>query len=130
MTFKTFAVILFLRGNRFGVLEVLRDIEDIIQDYVIIGGTMGIITVLVKPFVSWKKTIRDIILSFVFSMLCGLLLEYWQIPYAVKVGISGTCGLFAVRIYEIINIFFTKVEQHPEQILRRFRKYDDDDRSF
>ena len=109
---------------------MLRDIEDIIQDYVIIGGTMGVITVLVKPFVSWKKTIRDIILSFVCSMLCGLLLEYWQIPYAVKVGISGTCGLFAVRIYEIINILFTKVEQHPEQILRRFRKYDDDDRSF
>lgn len=108
---------------------MLRDIEDIILDYVIIGGTMGIITVLIKPFVSWKRAIRDIILSFIFSMLCGLLLEYWEIPYAVKVGISGTCGLFAVRIYEIINIFFSKVEQHPE-ILYHFRKTNNDDKSF
>lgn len=108
---------------------MLRDIEDIISDYIIIGGTMGIITVLIKPFVSWKRAIRDIILSFVFSMLCGLLLEYWEIPYAVKVGISGTCGLFAVRIYEIINIFFTKVEEHPE-ILCHFRKTNNDDKSF
>ena len=90
---------------------------------------MGIITVLIKPFVSWKRAIRDIILSFIFSMLCGLLLEYWEIPYAVKVGISGTCGLFAVRIYEIINIFFSKVEQHPE-ILYHFRKTNNDDKSF
>jgi hypothetical protein len=101
---------------------VLRDIKEVIQDYCIIGGIMAILTTLIRPFVCWKKTIGDIVLSFCFSMLCGLVLEYWDIPYAVKVGISGTCGLFAVRIYEVINSLLLRVKDNPDAIINKLHK--------
>lgn len=101
---------------------MLRDIKEVVIDYAIIGGTMAILTAIIKPFICWKKTIRDLILSFIGSMLCGLLLEYWEIPYAVKVGISGTCGLFAVKIYEVIESLLTNIKENPEKILEKLDK--------
>lgn len=83
---------------------------------------MAILTVIIKPFVCWKKTIRDLCLSFVGSMICGLLLEYWEIPYAVKVGISGTCGLFAVKIYEVIESILQRIKENPEKIFDKLDK--------
>lgn len=103
-------------------VKVLRDIKEVVVDYAIIGGTMAILTAIIKPFICWKKTIRDLCLSFVGSMLCGLLLEYWEIPYAVKVGISGTCGLFAVKIYEVIESLLTNIKENPEKILEKLDK--------
>lgn len=100
---------------------MLRDIKDVVADYAIIGGTMAILTAIIKPFICWKKTIRDLILSFVGSMLCGLLLEYWEIPYAVKVGISGTCGLFAVKIYEVIESLLTNLKENPDKIIDKIK---------
>lgn len=101
---------------------MLRDIKEVVADYAIIGGTMAVLTAIIKPFVCWKKTIRDLVLSFLGSMLCGLLLEYWEIPYAVKVGISGTCGLFAVKIYEVIESLLTNIKENPEKILDKLEK--------
>lgn len=101
---------------------MLRDIKEVIADYAIIGGTMAVLTAIIKPFVCWKKTIRDLVLSFVGSMLCGLLLEYWEIPYAVKVGISGTCGLFAVKIYEIIESILQRIKENPDEIIGKLEK--------
>ena len=103
-------------------VEVLRDIKGIVSDYAIIGGTMAILTAIIKPFVCIRTTIRDLCLSFVGSMLCGLLLEYWEIPYAVKVGISGTCGLFAVKIYEVIESVLQRIEENPEKIIDKLKK--------
>lgn len=103
-------------------VEVLRDIKEVVTDYAIIGGTMAVLTAIIKPFVCWKKTIRDLVLSFIGSMLCGLLLEYWEIPYAVKVGISGTCGLFAVKIYEVIESVLQRFEENPEKIIDKLNK--------
>lgn len=101
---------------------MLRDIKEIVSDYAIIGGTMAILTAVIKPFICWKKTISDLILSFVGSMLCGLLLEYWEIPYAVKVGISGMCGLFAVKIYEVIESVLQRIKENPDKILNKMSK--------
>lgn len=101
---------------------MLRDIKDVVADYAIIGGTMAILTAVIKPFVCWKKTIRELVLAFLGSMLCGLLLEYWEIPYAVKVGISGTCGLFAVKIYEVIESLLTNLKENPEKIINKLDK--------
>ena len=55
-------------------------------------------------------------------MLCGLLLEYWEIPYAVKVGISGPCGLFAVKIYEVIESILQRLKENPDEIIDKVKK--------
>ena len=83
---------------------------------------MAVLTAIIKPFVCWKKTIRDLVLSFIGSMLCGLLLEYWEIPYAVKVGISGTCGLFAVKIYEVIESILQRIKENPDEIIDKLKE--------
>ena len=101
---------------------MLRDIKEVIADYAIIGGTMAVLTAIIKPFICWKKTVRDLILSFLGSMLCGLLLEYWEIPYAVKVGISGTCGLFAVKIHEVIEAILQRIKENPEEVIDKLSK--------
>lgn len=103
-------------------IKVLWDIKEVVIDYAIIGGAMAILTALIKPFICWKKTVRDLVLSFLGSMLCGLLLEYWEIPYAVKVGISGTCGLFAVKIYEVIESILQRVKENPDKIIDKIKK--------
>lgn len=102
-------------------VKVLRDIKEVVIDYAIIGGTMAVLTAMIKPFICWKKTIRDLILSFLGSMICGLLLEYWDIPYAVKVGISGTCGLFAVKIYEVIEAILQRIKENPDEIIDKLK---------
>ena len=101
---------------------MLRDIEEVVTDYAIIGGTMAVLTAIIKPFICWKRTVRDLVLSFLGSMLCGLLLEYWEIPYAVKVGISGTCGLFAVKIYEVIESILQRIKENPEEVIDKLSK--------
>ena len=103
-------------------VEVLRDIKEVVADYAIIGGTMAILTAIIKPFVCWKKTIRDLVLSFLGSMLCGLMLECWEIPYAVKVGISGTCGLFAVKIYEVVESILQRIKENPDKIIDKIKE--------
>ena len=103
-------------------VKVLRDIKEVVTDYAIIGGTMAVLTAIIKPFVCIKTTLRDLVLSFLGSMLCGLLLEYWEIPYAVKVGISGTCGLFAVKIYEVIESVLQRIEENPDKVIDNLKK--------
>ena len=103
-------------------VEVLRDIKEVVVDYAIIGGTMAILTAIIKPFVCWKKTVRDLVLSFLGSMLCGLMLECWEIPYAVKVGISGTCGLFAVKIYEVVESILQRIKENPDKIIDKIKE--------
>ena len=83
---------------------------------------MAVLTAIIKPFICWKKTVRDLILSFLGSMLCGLLLEYWEIPYAVKVGISGTCGLFAVKIYEVIESILQRIKENPDEVIDKLKE--------
>ena len=96
---------------------MFKDIGETIRDYAIVGACIGGVSVLIKPFVSVRQTIRDAIISFVISMLTGLLLEYVDIPYSVKVGISGVFGLFAVRIYMIIESVLKRVEENPEIVV-------------
>ena len=101
---------------------MLRDIKEVVTDYAIIGGTMAVLTATIKPFVCIRTTLRDLVLSFLGSMLCGLLLEYWEIPYAVKVGISGTCGLFAVKIYEVIESILQRIKENPDEIIDKLKE--------
>lgn len=101
---------------------MLRDVKEVLIDYSIIGGTMAMLTAIIKPFVCWKKTIKDSVLVFTFSLLCGLLIQYWEIPDAVKFGVSGVCGYFAVRINEVIETMLVRAKENPEKIISKLGK--------
>jgi len=49
------------------------------------------------------------------------LLEYVDIPYSVKVGLSGIVGLFAVRLYMIIESLLKKVEENPDVVIDKIK---------
>lgn len=100
---------------------MFKDIGETLRDYAIVGTCIGGVSVLIKPFVSIKQTIRDAVISFIFSMLAGLLLEYVDIPYSVKVGLSGIVGLFAVRLYMIIESVLKKVEEKPDVVIDKIK---------
>ena len=100
---------------------MFKDIGETLRDYAIVGTCIGGISMLIKPFVSIKQTIRDAVISFIFSMLAGLLLEYVDIPYSVKVGLSGIVGLFAVRLYMIIESVLKKVEENPDVVIDKIK---------
>lgn len=100
---------------------MFKDIGETLRDYAIVGTCIGGVSVLIKPFVSIKQTIRDAVISFIFSMLAGLLLEYVDIPYGVKVGLSGIVGLFAVRLYMIIESVLKKVEENPDVVIDKIK---------
>lgn len=100
---------------------MLKTIKDAASDYAIIGGLMVIFTALIRPFVSVKDTIRDSIITFLVSMLCGLLMEYWEIPMAVKYGCAGIAGLFGIRLYSIGEKLLRRVEDNPEKIIEKIK---------
>lgn len=102
---------------------MLKDIKDLILDCSIIASFTTIVTIVIRPFISVKKMIKDSTITFVFSMLAGLLLEYFDIPYAVKAGLSGVCGLFAVRLYEIIETVLLKINKNPSIVLKKLDKH-------
>lgn len=88
-------------------------IKDVITDYGLWGLFVGVITMLIKPFISIKQSLRDMLITFVVSMLCGLLVEYMNIPTPVKYGISGVCGLFGVRLYMIADALLKSAQHDP-----------------
>lgn len=100
---------------------MFKETGELLKDYAIVGIAIGGVSVIIKPFVSIKQTIRDAVISFIVSMLTGLLLECFEIPYSVKVGISGVAGLFAVRIYMILESILKRVEQNPEIIIDKIK---------
>lgn len=100
---------------------MLKTIKDVVSDYAIIGGVMALLTTLIRPFITVKDTLRDCTITFLISMGCGLLMEYWEIPLAVKYGVAGMGGLFAVRIYSIFDKTLKRVEENPEKILDKIK---------
>ncbi len=91
----------------------MEKLKEIISNYSLWGLFIGFITVIIKPFISIKQSLRDMLITFIVSMLAGLLTEYVDIPQPVKYGISGVCGLFAVRIYMIADSILKKAQTDP-----------------
>ena len=104
----------------------MERIKDVIGTYGLWGVFLGVITILIKPFISVKQTIRDMVITFLISMLSGLLLEYFDVPIPVKYGVSGVCGLFAVRLYMIADSLLKQVEQNPFDFIKQWRDKKDD----
>lgn len=101
---------------------MLKSLKEAAIDFGMIGVIMSFVVAFVRPFVSIKQKIRDIILTFTFSMLAGLLLEYWTIPFGVKAGISGVCGLFGIWLYELIISLLQYLRKNPGEILKKLDK--------
>ena len=91
----------------------MEKIKEVLANYSLWGSFLGLITIVIKPFISIRQSIRDMIITFIVSMLCGLLTEYMDIPTPVKYGISGVCGLFAVRIYMIADSLLKTAAADP-----------------
>lgn len=91
----------------------MEKIKTFLSDYSLWGVFIGLITLLIKPFISIRQSLRDMLITFIVSMLTGLLAEYMDIPQAVKYGISGVCGLFAVRLYLILDTILKTAQKDP-----------------
>ena len=100
---------------------MIKDIKDTIEDYAIIGSVMAVITVSLRPFVSIKKTLRDATITFVFSMLSGLIIEYWEIPFAVKAGVCGTIGFFGITLYNVLESILLNLKENPNIIMDKLK---------
>ena len=99
----------------------MEKLKDIFTNYSLWGFFIGLITIVIKPFISIKQTIRDMIITFIVSMLSGLMTEYMDIPMPVKYGISGVCGLFAVRIYMIADTILKTAQKDPLHFLNQLK---------
>ena len=95
----------------------MEKLKDIIANYSIWGVFLGIVTMLIKPFISIRQSLRDMLITFIVSMLCGLLVEYMNIPTPVKYGISGVCGIFGVRLYMIADSILKSAQNDPMKFI-------------
>lgn len=101
---------------------MLKTLKETAIDFGMIGFIMSVVVVLIRPFTSFKQKLRDIVLTFTFSMLAGLLLEYWAIPFGVKAGIAGVCGLFGIWVYELLVSVLQYLHKHPDEIIKKLDK--------
>ncbi len=103
---------------------MIRETREIVGNYAMLGVIMGAFVVLIRPYISIKQLIHDASIVFIFTVLSGLLLEQWAdfMNESVRTGISGVCGFFAVRIYEIADVILTKVKENPGKIIKAIKK--------
>ena len=99
----------------------MEKVKEIIANYSLWGFFLGLATIMIKPFISIRQTLRDMLITFLVSMLCGLLAEYMDIPTPVKYGISGDCGLFAVRIYMIADSVLKTAQNDPFNFIKNIK---------
>lgn len=62
----------------------MEKVKEIIANYSLWGFFLGLATIMIKPFISIRQTLRDMLITFLVSMLCGLLAEYMDIPTPVN----------------------------------------------
>ena len=98
-----------------------QEVKEAIKFYSTWASFICLITLLIRPFISVKQVIRDSIITFLFSFLCGLVLEYFDMPVPVKCGISGIVGMFAIFLYEIAIKILKKVEENPTRYIKKWK---------
>ena len=99
----------------------MEKVKELIANYSLWGLFIGFATIMIKPFISIRQTMRDMLITFLVSMLCGLLAEYMDIPTPVKYGISGVCGLFAVRLYMIADSLLKRAQRDPFNFIKNIK---------
>lgn len=103
-----------------------KDFKELVNNYCLWGVFLGVITMLIRPFISVKQTLRDMAITFLVSMLSGLLMDYIDIPISAKFGFSGVCGLFAVRIFIILENLLIQAGENPVKFIKTIREIDND----
>ncbi len=103
---------------------MLDETKEVIKNYSALGAVLGLLTMLIRPYVSVKETIRNIVIVYCFTVLAGLLLDNWQNVFSesTRYGISGVLGYYAVRIYEITVVILDNVKKNPEKVIKRIHK--------
>ena len=96
-------------------------VKDTLWFYGIWSGAIGLLTLFIRPFISIRQTLRDLVITFTVSFLCGLLLENLELSIPVKCGLSGVSGLFGVFIYGIIAKMLTQVEEDPIHYIEKLK---------
>jgi len=99
----------------------MEKLKDVIASYTLWAVFWALMALLIKPFISLRQSLRDMLITFLVSMLSGLLAEYTDIPTPVKYGISGVCGLFAVRLYMIADSLLKSAEKDPLGFISKIR---------
>jgi hypothetical protein len=99
----------------------MERLKETFAHYGMWSAFLGVIAIIIKPFISVKQTVRDMIITFIVSMLSGLLTEYMDIPLPVKYGISGVCGLFGVRLYAIADGILKTAEKNPVDFIKTIK---------
>lgn len=87
--------------------------NEVLAFHAIWATAIGVMTMAVRPFISFRTALRNTVITFMVSFLTGLIMEYYDIFVPVKCGISGIAGLFAVSLYNIISKVLTTVEKDP-----------------
>lgn len=99
-----------------------QEAHEVMKFYALWSGSMTVLTIMLRPFISIKQILRDSIITFLVSFLCGLCLDYFEIPTPVKCGLSGIAGLFAILIYGIMVKLLTKVKENPDEIIETIKE--------
>ena len=99
-----------------------EEVRNVIEDYSALGAVMVLFTTLIRPFISFRQTIRDSAIVFVFTVLAGIILEGLDISPYFKLGFSGCVGFWAVRLFEICCALLTKMKENPDIILNKLER--------
>lgn len=99
-------------------------VKETLSFYAIWAAIIGLVTLLIRPFISVRQLIRDSVITFLVSFLCGLVIENFDVSIPFKCGISGIAGLFAIFIYNIIVKLLTQVEEDPMHYLGELKHKD------
>lgn len=103
---------------------MLETTKEVIKNYSALGAILGLLTMIVRPFVSVKETIRNMVIVYVFTVLGGLLLDNWADTFSesTRYGISGVLGYYAVRLYEISIVILENIKKNPEKAIRKIKR--------
>lgn len=96
-----------------------EEVREVIEEYSGIGLVMVLFTTVIRPFVSIRQSIRDSAIVFIFTILAGVTLEGLDISPYFKLGFSGLCGFWAVRLYEICLALLMHIKDNPEKIIAK-----------
>ena len=101
----------------------MEKVKELIASYGLWGMFLSVVAIIIKPFMSVKQSLPDMLITSIVSMLSGLLAEYMDIPMPVKYGISGVCGLFGVRLYMIADSLLTTAEKDPVDFIKNIKNH-------
>ena len=113
-------------GERF-MWKKLKEIVNNIIELSLIGGALGLACLVLRPFVSLLKALRDVISSVIVAIIVGLLLDYTDLVSGAKYGIVGVCSCFAPHIFKGLDKIAESFSENPEKTIKKAMKIKDNE---